>query len=99
MNLNQMRDQAFDNASRKGFWTRFEFIPEKLALLHTEISEAMDVYRKPGPFNLRRFGEELADLVIRTGDLAGRLNIDLEKAVQAKMKKNANRPHMHGKRC
>jgi NTP pyrophosphatase (non-canonical NTP hydrolase) len=39
---------------------------------------------------------ELADVVIRIGDLCGALGIDLEEAVQAKMTYNATRPQRHG---
>lgn len=43
------------------------------------------------------FMSELADIVIRVGDLASRFpGADLEKAIVEKMKYNATRGHMHG---
>jgi|GEM_PF-1356574 len=43
------------------------------------------------------FEDELADAVIRIGDLCGYLNINLEKYIKAKMKYNESRPYKHGK--
>lgn len=39
---------------------------------------------------------ELADIVIRVFDAAGRYGIDLEKAINEKMAYNATRPQRHG---
>lgn len=80
------------------------FIPAKLALIHSEISEALEVYRKfgtpaPGrshPCGHGSFGEELADAVIRILDLAGFLDIDLEHCILAKHEYNKTRPYRHG---
>jgi len=96
-------------------------IPEKVALLHSECSEVLEIYRERGaygaadnlydappkmldsapalpkkPYGIR---EELADILIRCGDLAGALGIDLERAVKEKMAYNATRPFKHGKNC
>lgn len=42
------------------------------------------------------FASEIADVVIRIGDLCGYLGIDLQKAVSEKMAYNATRPYRHG---
>ena len=39
---------------------------------------------------------ELADIVIRTADVAGILKIDLAEAIEEKMKYNKTRPYRHG---
>ena len=44
------------------------------------------------------FEDEIADAVIRLLDLAGGLNIDLEKHIIAKVKYNETRPRLHGKK-
>lgn len=44
------------------------------------------------------FEDELADAVIRIFDLAGGMNIDLERHIIAKMRFNKSRPRLHGKR-
>ena len=47
-------------------------------LIATEVAEAEDGLRKD---DFENFKEELADIVIRTCDLAGGLNIDLEAEI------------------
>lgn len=44
------------------------------------------------------FEDELADTVIRIFDLAHSRNIDLEWHIKQKMRYNATREHMHGKK-
>jgi NTP pyrophosphatase (non-canonical NTP hydrolase) len=44
------------------------------------------------------FEDELADACIRIFDLAYSRNIDLQAHIEAKMRYNATRPHMHGKK-
>lgn len=70
-------------------------ISRKLVLIHSEASEGTEALRDTLGFG--NLAEELADVVIRCGDLAQWLGIDLETAIKAKMQKNAARPPMHGK--
>ena len=70
-------------------------VPEMLALVHSEVSEALEAVRK----NRRdehlpnRLGVEveLADAVIRIADLAACLGLDLGAAIVEKLIYNANR--------
>ncbi|RWX28480.1 hypothetical protein EHH54_32465 [Rhizobium leguminosarum] len=75
-------------------------VPEMLCLIHSEISEAMEGYRKSKPGKTlmddklpnRPMAEvELADAMIRIGDLAAFLGYDLGGAIVEKMAFNANR--------
>jgi NTP pyrophosphatase (non-canonical NTP hydrolase) len=43
------------------------------------------------------FGSELADVLIRMGDMAGELGVDLEFEAKRKLAYNATRPFKHGK--
>ena len=77
--------------------TRFgkALVAEKLALIHSEVSEAMEGARKnlmDDKLPHRKMLEvELADAVIRILDLAGALQLDLAGAIQEKLAYNAVR--------
>lgn len=70
-------------------------VAQKLCLIHSEISEAMEGHRKGLPDDKlphRPMIEvELADAVIRIADLAGALGLDLGGAVAEKLAYNAQR--------
>ena len=105
MHISDMAIEAFNNSERKGFHKGADNlnIPTKLALIHAEVSEALEDHRdgkietyfeesgKPCGF-----AQELADIVIRVGDLAEMMGVDLEKEVVMKMNYNATRPMKHG---
>lgn len=71
-------------------------VAEKLCLIHSEVSEAMEGHRKglqDDKLPHRSMLEvELADAVIRIADLAGALDLDLGGAIAEKMAFNAVRP-------
>jgi NTP pyrophosphatase (non-canonical NTP hydrolase) len=90
-----MQDIAFNNARDKGFHDNEIEFGTWIALIHSELSEALE-YDRIG--NSAGVAEELADVVIRVGDLCGLLNIDLESEIKKKMKINFERPRLHGKR-
>jgi NTP pyrophosphatase (non-canonical NTP hydrolase) len=86
---------------RAGWWDNVDVdtdphvVPAKLALIHSEISEALEGHRKrlhdahlP---NRPAIEVELADALIRIGDLAGALGLDLGGAVVEKLAYNATR--------
>lgn len=72
-----------------------DFLATRLALIHSEVSEALEALRKG---DMENFAEELADIVIRVADTAGGLDIDLEGEIIKKMEKNKKRGYKHGKR-
>lgn len=86
--------------------------PEKIALIHSELSEALEAIRVPDAEqrlfyysvdkaeNPKPEGviSELADAVIRCYDLATALGVDLTTVIDYKHKYNKTRPRMHGKR-
>ena len=72
-----------------------ERVGDKLMLIVTEIAEAKEGHRKDLMDNhlphRKMIEVELADAMIRIGDLAGRLGLDLGGAVVDKLAYNANR--------
>jgi NTP pyrophosphatase (non-canonical NTP hydrolase) len=71
----------------------------RLALCHTELSEAAQVVKRRGvddPAARAEVGHELADAFLRVLDLADTLGIDFESAVLHKMGVNLGRPKNYG---
>ena len=110
MSVTDYVQAAYNNAVRHGFWDPdkqglTEDINTKLLLIISELTEAMDELRNGHPYHEvyyngekpEGFGVELADAVIRIFDLAGGLNLPLEKLLSDKMKYNLGRPCKHGK--
>lgn len=101
-----LQKEIHESARAKGFYSKDGSVdvPKNLALIHSEISEALEADRQPKPLpdkncpDFSNFEIELADAVIRILDLAEDKRFSLGAAMLAKIKANANRPHKHGKR-
>ncbi|WP_445505801.1 MazG nucleotide pyrophosphohydrolase domain-containing protein [Niallia sp. 03091] len=93
MNINQLCKEAYETAVSKGWHDEERETGTLLALIHSEVSEALEADRKGDSEN---FAEELADVCIRIFDLCGAKNIDLETAILSKMEKNKGRSYKHG---
>ena len=76
---------------------------ELLALIHSEISEALEALRKNDrqlssePWRKNTFEDEISDAIIRICDLAEYENIDLEWQLEKKLEYNKHRKIKHGK--
>lgn len=82
----------------------------KLALTHSEISEALESLRTLGaeglldpgsvdPDRAANFAEELADIKVRVDDTAGMVRAVVGDAQIRKMDKNDKRPYKHGRKA
>ena len=88
LNLKMAEVRALTDA--KGFSSDPDRVWEMLTLIHSEVSEAADAYKKGLP--LEDVGEELVDAVIRILHLLSALGLDAEALYQQKMAKNWERP-------
>mgnify|MGYP005855705971 CR=1 FL=1 len=77
-------------ADSKGFGSTEARVWEMLALIHSEISEATDAYKKGQP--LEGVGEELTDALIRILHLMSALDLDADALFRRVMDRNWQRP-------
>ena len=107
--LRMRQDEIHENAREKGWWDgvteedKVKLIPEKILLIHAELSEAVEEFRNGTIDTYIGAGGkpeglwvEMADAVIRILDLAGAFDVDLEHIIEVKHEYNKTRPHRHG---
>lgn len=103
MHISDLQIQAYEIAAAHGWRARARSVGEAIALMHSELSEALEEWRD-GKMQVSQdatgkpegFPVELADCIIRICDTAEELGIDLEKAISMKMEYNKTRPWRHG---
>jgi NTP pyrophosphatase (non-canonical NTP hydrolase) len=105
MEFDKIQKMVFIEYIDNGFLHHFQHevkpfedsLVEEIGLIHTEVAEAQEYVRKygfPSKYD-PHLAEELADICIRTFNVATRLGIDLEKAIILKNEKNLKRPKKH----
>lgn len=112
MNLDDLANSLNETSVEKGFWSPmsrmeseddFIFYAKQLAMIHSEVTEALEALRKDHGDD--KFVEELADIIIRVLDLwAGMNKIRVEKlpsihnTLVDKSLVNKTREKLHGVR-
>lgn len=84
MQINEIAAKQFNWVERMGWHNKTPL--EALALIASEVGEAVNECRGEKP--TYELGAELADIVLRTLDLAWSLRIDIEQEIVNKMKLN-----------
>lgn len=107
--INEVAKEIHENAVAHGWWDEKRGFPEVLALIHSEVSEALEEYRNGREATEIYFGDngkpegipmELADVIIRVLDYCAYAGIDIENVLEVKHEYNKSRPYRHGgKKC
>ena len=110
--ISEWKKETYKLAKEKGWHEEGneKTFGECIALVHAELSEALEEYRKGKGFDETYYswGEgtspskpeginiEMADVVIRVFDICEQFGIDLEEAMEKKHEYNKTRSYRHG---
>lgn len=102
--LNTLRDAIYEDAVAHGLWdlpeellvhtglnTEEKYLVYSALLISDEVQELIETMDKVD----EHMEEELADVIIMTLSVAGKLGLDIDKAVKRKMEINKTRPWRH----
>ena len=96
-----VQNKIHETAKDKGWWDEDRNNGELIALMHSELSEALEALRlgNQSDDKIPEFSgleAELADVIIRIMDMAAARNLNIAGAILAKANFNTQREHKHG---
>ena len=93
LTFSELSRLIMQQAKEKGFGTAADEIdiPEKIVLIHSEVSEVFEAYRHKNMTGKHGFEEEFGDIMQRVMGLAGAMGIDLEASILKKLEENKSR--------
>ena len=109
--LEEMQLEVREVNEDKGWYDQHRSFGDDVALLHSEVSEMYEAYRRWGLDDAtpagnisdladlpkpEGLGSEIADVFIRLLDTAQRAGIDLRAEYERKLAYNRTRPYRHG---